>query len=378
LFNTLEVLKKCSEKLGLKRIVYDDKQVPTSMDNVVIFVFFGNTRNLFILSSLLLRRIREETKGSKYFIVLSWPGSECLFDFADEYWTISDQSLLEKLSNGANEFKNDCSNYSFITRGLNEWFYDVMTFKDLEPYYENGFKKDFFEKFKHIKVNLPNISSSASLGMDFARTIGSQPLKLFVYPSKTIDIWKNGRIEKVKISKTFWIELIDLLIKEKYFPIIYKDLFAYDVSGDFTKDCLHVWEPDLQKVLSAMRATGLVLDFFNGISNLAICARTPFICFDERNSYNHRKQQEIDDLCAKDLYKEYIFTFGTIITIEDINHWRHNLFNVLNGKLNKIFPKLSRDNLPSTTESNNIVPYSVVRVNKSKKFGSRFIKIKKD
>ena len=378
MFSTLEILKKCSDKLGLKRIVYNDKKVPTSMDNVVIFVFFGSNRNLFVLSSLLLRRIREETKASKYFIVLSWLGSECLFDFADEYWTISDQSLLEKISSGVDEFKNNSSSYFLIIRGLNEWFYEVMTVKDLEPYYNNGFKKEFFDKFKHIKVNLPNIPSSASLGMDFARTINSQELKLFIYPSKTIDVWKTGRMEKIKISKNFWVELINNLIKEKYFPVIYKDLFAYDVSGDFTKDCLHVWDADLQKVLSAMRSTGLVLDFFSGISNLAICARTPFVCFEERNSYNHRKQHEIDDLCAKDISREYIFTFGTIITIEDVNHWRNNLFNILNGKLNKIFPKLSRDNLPPATESNNIIPYSVVRANKSKKFGSRFIKIKKD
>ena len=214
--------------------------------------------------------------------------------------------------------------------------------------------------------------------MNFARSLNSQDLKLFIYPSKTIEVWKSGRLEKIKISKTFWTELIDVLIKEKYFPIIYKDLFSYDVSGDFTKDCIHAWNMDMSKVLSTMRSTGLVLDFFNGISNLAICARTPFLCFDERNCYNTRKQHEIDDLCAKDLYKEYIFTFGTIITVEDTNHWKNNLFNILLGKLNNMFPKLSRDNLPSTAESNTIVPYSVVRVNKNKKFGARFIKIKKD
>ena len=253
-----------------------------------------------------------------------------------------------------------------------------MSYKDLDCYYDNGIKKEFFEKFKHVKCNMPNISSSASLGMDFARTINSQELKLFLYPSKTINIWKNGRIEKSKISKTFWIELINLLIKEKYFPIIYKDLFAYDVSVDINKDCLHIWDKDLSRVLSAMRSTGLVIDFFSGISNLALCARAPFICFEERNCYNHRKQYEIDDLCGKDLYKEYIFSFGTIITNDDINIWNNNFFTLLNSKLNKVFPKLSRDKLPSTAESNEIVPYNVVRATKNKKLGSRFIKVKRD
>ena len=378
MFNTLDILKKCSDKLNLKRVVYNDSKIPTSMDNVVIFVFFGDTRSSFILSSLLLRRIREENKGSKYFIVLSWPGNESLYKFADEYWTFDDESSLEKLSNGAEGFKNTSSHYSLLLRGLNEWFYEVMSYKDLDCYYDNGIKKEFFEKFKHVKCNMPNISSSASLGMDFARTINSQELKLFLYPSKTINIWKNGRIEKSKISKTFWIELINLLIKEKYFPIIYKDLFAYDVSVDINKDCLHIWDKDLSRVLSAMRSTGLVIDFFSGISNLALCARAPFICFEERNCYNHRKQYEIDDLCGKDLYKEYIFSFGTIITNDDINIWNNNFFTLLNSKLNKVFPKLSRDKLPSTAESNEIVPYNVVRATKNKKLGSRFIKVKRD
>lgn len=378
MFNTLDILKKCADKLNLKRVVYDDSNVPTSMDNVIIFVFFGDIRSSFILSSLLLRRIREENKGSKYFIVLSWPGNECLYSFADEYWTINEESSLEKLANGTEEFKNSSSYYSLLIRGLNEWFYDVMSYKDVETYYNNGINKEFFEKFKHIKCNLPNINSSASLGMDFARKMNSQELKLFIYPSKTVNIWKTGRVEKAKISKTFWIELINLLIKEKYFPIIYKDLFSYDVSVDVNEDCLHVWDKDLSKVLSAMRSTGLVIDFFSGISNLAICARTPFICFEERNCYNYKKQYEIDYLCGKDLYKEYIFSFGTIITNDDINRWNNNFFTLLNSKLNKIFPKLNKEKLPSTIESNEIVPYSVVRSTKNKKLGSRFIKVKKD
>ncbi len=378
MFNTLEILKKCSDKLDLKRIVYNDTKVPTSMDNVVIFVFFGDIRSSFILSSLLLRRIREETKGSKYFIVLSWPGHEYLYQFADEYWTLSNESDLEKISVGCDSFKNDSTQYSLLIRGLNEWFYDVMTYKDIDQFYNKGLRKEFFEKFKHVKLNFPSVLSSASLGVSFARTISSQDLKLFLYPSKTINIWKMGNVEKVKISKSFWIELTELLIKQNFFPIICKDLFTYDISPEINKDCLHLNNKDLSSVLSTMRSTGLVLDFFSGISSLAIMSRTPFISFEERNVYNHRKQYEIDDLCAKDLYKEYIFTFGTIITSDDVANWRTNLFSLLGGKLNKMLPKLSKDKLPSTNELNEIVPYSVVRVNKSKKFGSRFIKIKKD
>jgi hypothetical protein len=377
-FNVVEILKKSCEKLGLKRVVFNNNKVPTSIENVVIFPFFGDVRSSFILSSLLLRRIKEEAKASKYFILLSWPGYESLYPYVDEYWTIEEESVLEKLRFNINGFNNLSSYHTLLLRSLNEYFYEIYNSKDLLEFYDNGLKKEFFEKFKHVKVNLPTINSSAFLGVDFARHIANKDLKVFVYPSVEINIWKMGKCEKIKSDKDFWVVLTKRLIAEGYYPVVYRDLFCHDISLDTHENCLHLWDGDLSKVMAAMRATGFVLDFFTGISRLAICSRTPFLMFDERNRFNNLKEYEIDDLCGKDLPKDYIFSFPTIISGEDKNSWKNNLLEAAVSKLAKIIPLLNRDLWPSTAASNKIVPYDFVRKNKIKKFGSRFIKINRE
>lgn len=378
MFNVVEILNKCCSNLNLKRVVYNNNKVPTSIENIVIFPFFGNIRSSFILSSLLLRRIKEEFKSSKHFILLSWPGYESLFPFVDEYWTIEEESVLEKFRFNIDGFSNKASYYSLLIRSLNEYFYEIMTDRNLLDFYDNGLKKEFFDRFKHVKVNFPTVNSSSFLGVDFARHISSKDFKVFIYPSIEIDYWKMGRCEKIRSDKEFWITLIRRLIFEGYYPVIYRDLFCYDTSLEVNENCLHFWDKDIAKVMATMRATGFVLDFFSGISRLAICSRTPFLMFDERNRFNSLKEYEIDDLCARELLKDYIFSFPTIISGEDKNSWSNNLLESVVSKLNKTIPFLNRDSWPSTAESNKIVPYDFVRKNKIKKFGSRFIKINRE
>ncbi len=89
-----QILKNAADKTGFRRVRYSEKKIPTSISNVTVFLFLGDIRSSFILSSLLLRRFREESKGSRYFILCSWPGHEALYPYVDEYWEIS-EDLLE-------------------------------------------------------------------------------------------------------------------------------------------------------------------------------------------------------------------------------------------------------------------------------------------
>lgn len=375
---THSVLKKAAEKTALTRIRYKERNMPTSVEGVTILPFFGDNRSSFVLSSLLLRRIKEEAKGSRYFILISWPGHEGLYPYVDEYWQADDESILEKLKSGVDGFSNLSSAYTLMVRELNQHFYDVITPKDFLPFYNNGLTKEFFERFKHIKVSLPSVPSTASIGVEFARTLGQKESKVFLCPSKETFSWKMGAAKSERAPKEFWLSLLEFLHAAGFFPVVYTDTFSYDLSSDFDKDCLHIKNLDLLKSFSIMRSCGCVLDVFNGISRYALAARVPFVCLDERAKFNGIKDYEINDLCGRGIPKEYIFGFGTLIQGGDKSVWRSNMFDHLAVKLKRIYETMDRDSWPSSAESNEIVPYDSVRKKKNKKLGARFIKIQRD
>ena len=232
------IINNFCNKYNIKRSSFIDKNLPTSLENVVVFIFFGDTRSSFILSSLLLRRIKEESKGSKYFIMLSWPGNEGLYSYVDEYWSIDDDLCLDKLANKANGFNNESSYYSLLLRCLHEWFYEIISYDDLNSYYYNGLTQKFLDRFKNIKLSLPSINSFSSLG-DNATQIMSKDLRVFIYPSKYYNYWQAGRPHKGFIGKDFWQETINFLLNNNYYPVIYKDLFSYDMSLDFPGKCYY-------------------------------------------------------------------------------------------------------------------------------------------
>jgi hypothetical protein len=378
MIDTQSLLKKSAEKSGLIRVRFKERNLPTSVENIVILPFFGDHRSSFVLSSLLLKRIKDELKASKYFILASWPGHEGLFPYVDEYWQVEDETSLDKLRTETSGFSNNSSVATLIHRALNQYFYDVMSDKDLLPFYNNGITKEFFERLKHVKTYLPAIPSSASLGVESARVLAQRESKVFIYPSRTIFSWRFGGLAKLSVPKEFWTDLIDRLLKNKFFPVVYNDIFSYDLSAEFTNDCLHLKDIDLMKCLGAMRATGCVVDMFSGISRYAIAARTPFVCFDERAKFNGLKDYELNDLCGHKVPKEYIFGFGAIIESGDRASWNSNLLDHLIVKLNKIYGKMDRDSWPSSAEFEEIVPYDSVRRIKNKKLGSRFIKVQRD
>ena len=119
--DTYNLIKKACDKAGLERVKYIDNNIPTNPENIVILPFFGDSRSSFILSKLLLKKYREQVKGSKYFIMVSWPGDEILYPFVDEYWTIKNSSIAE-FGRSSNGFINTHEFYSSIMRGLNYFF----------------------------------------------------------------------------------------------------------------------------------------------------------------------------------------------------------------------------------------------------------------
>ncbi|MHA1948700.1 MAG: hypothetical protein ACW99G_03040 [Candidatus Thorarchaeota archaeon] len=376
--NPSEILKRAAEKSGFARTKFVEKNTPTAMNSIVAMSYFGDLRSSVVLSSLLLHRTVEEEKGSKYFIMCSWPGYESLFPYVDEYWSIKDTSILKSFMNKCKDFDNVSEQAVLLPRGLNYFFQDTLLGNHVDKYYNRGITQDFFDRFRNVKRFLPAIPSSVILGDEFNREMTQRPgYKIFIYPTANIRTWHNGKLRMIKSSKDFWLALARKLIDARYCPVVYRDYLTYDLSPELTTECIHLRDTDVGGIMAAMRASSCVLDVFNGISRLSFPARCPFLAVDERSRYNAYKEHELDDLLGNEIPKEYIFSFPTIIGSGDERAWDVTLLDHIVSKLDSFLPKLDRDQWPPTSESYLTVPYDKVRKQKSTRLGTRFVKVER-
>jgi hypothetical protein len=375
-----DFLKRSAERNGFNRDRYEEKRIPTDFTNVCILPFFGDLRSLTILSSYILHRYREEYRGSKYFIVASWPGFQGLFPYADEYWSLTDDSIMKKFYENSEGMKNRSDISLSYTRNINEFFRDVIDVSEMQKYYRNGFTNFFFEKFNNVKRFLPFVPSASIIGRDFNKLLMTKSgYKVFIHPSIYGKFWHNGISDQIKAKREFYIGLVDYLVENKVTPVLWQNFLSFDLSEELGDKCIYLREPDVIKALAAMRATGCVLDTFNSISRLAILARCPYLVLDERSRYAGTKEHEIDDLGGSQLPKQYIFSFSTIINNGDAGFWNKDTYSTIMNKLDLFLPELNRDNWPSTAESYQMTPYEeYVQPQKKKKIGTRFIKVIKD
>ena len=173
MIDVLGMVQKAAEKCGFVREQHDDKRLPTDPSNICVMPYFGDLRTLFVMSSILLKRFREEEKPSKYFILCSWPGFKSLFPYVDEYWGIADEGSLKKLYEGASQFRNKSQLVHAYHRNLNHFFFEdvVIPQEVFGTYYGNGITNDFWRKYHHIKRTLPLVPSTAFVGKDFNRDL---------------------------------------------------------------------------------------------------------------------------------------------------------------------------------------------------------------
>lgn len=375
-----DFLKRAADRNGFTRERYDESKIPTDHSSLTIMPFFGDIRSMAILSSLLMQRYRQEVKNSKYFILASWPGFQGLFPYTDEYWAVNDEAQLKRFYERSEGLRNMSEMATIFTRNLNEFFRDVVTYKELDQFYRCGLTDAFFQRFNTTKRFLPFIPSSTVLGKEFNKELSVKPgYKVLFHPSIYAKQWNIGKAKNIRAKREFWVELAEKLLANNFMPVIWQNYLSYDISQELVGRCLFIGEADVVRALAAMRTTGCVLDVFNNMSRLAILARCPFLAVDERSRYSNLKEYEIDDLVGPDVPKEYIFTFSTIISDGNPYGWSQDIFPSILRKLEKFLPELSRDEWPATGESTEIVPYKeYVRTNEQKKLGTRLLKITRD
>lgn len=376
----VDFLKRASDRNGFHRDRFEESKVPTDHSDLVIMPFWGDVRSMCVLSSLLLHRYRYEAKGSKYFILASWPGFQGLFPYVDEYWSMTDEAHLKRFYEQSDGIRNKGDLATVYLRNLNEFFRDVVDIREIEKYYFNGLTNAYFERFPETRRFLPFIPSAAILGKEFSRELATKSgYKVFIHPSIFVKQWYMGKAKNIRSKKEFWTELVEKLLANNYVPVIWQNYLSYDISQEFVGRCIFTGEKDVVQVLAAMRATGCVLDVFNSLSRIAILARCPFLCVDERIRYSNQKEYEIDDLCGLGVPKEYIYTFSTIVTDGNPQNWSHDIFQSILYKLDNFVTELDRDTWPSTGETSEAVSYKkLVRTNDAKKLGTRLLRITRD
>lgn len=375
-----DFLKRAADRNGFHRERFEEKKIPTDHANIVILPFWGDLRSMCVLSTLLLHRYRQESKSSKYFILASWPGFQGLFPYVDEYWAMTDESHMKRFYEQSEGFRNKADLATIYLRNLNEFFRDVVDYKELAVFYQNGLTNAYFDRFKETKRFMPFLPSAAVLGKEFSRELATKPgYKVFIHPSLFVKQWNVGKSQNVRAKREFWVELIEKLLANNYVPVIWQNYLSYDISQEFVDRCIFTGEKDVIRALSSMRATGCVLDVFNSLSRLAIVARCPFICIDERSRYSSQKEHEIDDLCGMKMPREYIFTFSTIVTDGNPMNWSNDIFQSILHKLDNFIPLLDRDTWASTGEIVEVVSYkTLVRTTDAKKLGTRLLKVPRD
>jgi hypothetical protein len=377
--NTIDFLNNSSEKLGFKREVFLDSNVPTDLNDLLFIPIFCDFKYSFVFSSILLNQYKNKIKNSKYIITCSYPGFSQLFKPADEYWSFCDFKHFKNIYEGSCEFENKSKLYTNLIRSFNENYREVVNSNVFNLYYNNGFKEKFWKDFGELCLNFPMVPSSATLGKETLRLINENSgYKIFILPSFYLNSWNSGRNTKVQAQKSFYIELIKYLKKENVYPVVWNHPTGYDLTSEFSdhSDCLFINEYDISKVLSAMRLTGCVLDLFNGSSWLSKIARTPALVFDERSRYFNTKENELNDFATIETPNKICFNFVSSITNGSIKYWENDIFTTIKNNLLNFVPFLDRDSWTTTAELSRPASISHLRKIKNKKLGTRFIKFR--
>lgn len=368
-------LKRTSEKFGFRREFFVEKNIPTLASNILVIPFYGDVRSTFVLSSFILKRIKETS--SKYIILCSWPGFQHMFPYVDEFWSLEDKSAVKGLAQKANNFYNTAESGTVLTRNLIQHFDNVLTYDDLQKYYCHGFQSKFREEFGELRRYFPEIPASNATDLEKELT-SRKGTKVVVFPVTRVRSWQNGECHYLEVHRDFWVYVLQRLIDSGYVPVVYQNQFTYDMSMDFTNRCIYLTEEDMSKVLCAMRSVGCVLDIHSGISRLAIAARCPFMCLDERIRFINEKEYEIDDLCCETIPKKYLFSLGGMLLTGTPDTWDSSFMNSFMSRLEELLSTLDRDEWMSTAELDEKVSYDLVRNRVAKRMGIQFISMNKD
>jgi len=360
----LDFINRVVERTHLKREMFADKRLPSSMRNLRIIPFFGDAKSEFVLSTMLLPRLFP----NDYVIVCSWPGHFGIYSGIGEFWSPQDDTALGDLARSVYGFGN--TKLNMYERLLLRYFDNVTVPTDFaSDYYWKGFTSKYFAELHDIEYVLPAIPS---VNMAWTNMHLSKNVSVFLTPSKFIHSWEQGREKRRILDVSFWKEMIQSLLEREYQPVVAQDYGTYDLSPDFATDCLFISERNLLALLGVMRACDCVIDVFNGLSRYAMIARCPYLVCDERQRYFNSADYILDDLCGEDIPNTYLFSFAPAAEKS-----ASLLVEAILNRLTEFIPTLDRDAWPSTVDISKRLSYDKVRKREIQRIGARFITVPK-
>jgi len=369
--SVVDFIKRAAERTKFHRDAFVEQNIPNVASNIQAVCFYGNMESTLAMSSLILKPYTDVHKD-KYFIMCSWPGYRGLFPYVDEYWSIPENSVAEKLALEANNFYNGASLATEISRSLLECF-DVVTGKDFKEFYNHGFTAKYWDTFGEVKRYLPGIPSETYISDGFRQQLARKSgRKIIIYPSRKMWSWQRGRAVELPVSQDFWIALCERLLGDGYTPVVWQNWFTYDLSKHFVDRCVYLVPQQIYDVLAAMNYIGLVLDVHGDASKFAMLSRTPYLSVVERQIFVGGKRYEWDDVICPDLPRQYIFSFSTMLMVGDASDWETSILNNIMKKLDD-FRNVNWSE-GSTLESYDTVDLENIREWKSKKLGVHFIR----
>lgn len=376
-YNLSDFLANTASKLNFRREKFIEKNVPSNFDQITVFFGLGDLRNTAAMSSMILPRIRKEKKALRYFIVFGYPNYSCLYPYADEYWSFNNDDRLDQIYYSSVGLDNNSNLKTIYLRHLNENFREVLKQEDYSNLYNNCLQTNYWDSNKDIRIVLPQISTSLiSFNEDIQKKFNDLgKRKLFIFPVKNIQVYRKNKLVFHPVDKEFWKHLVNKLLQLGIGLVCCKNSLTFDLSDYFPdqSNIFHVVEHDLEKIMSLMRLTGCVLDFFSGIGRFAAIARVPYICIDERYRYFNFKEYEYEDVIGKNLPIERFFLFADLIS--PTNNLFENVANNIINKVDKVINGLEKNKgIPDASYIDYLSDYDNVRYYQTQKLGVKFIK----
>lgn len=368
-----EILQSAIIRGDFYREKFDSKKIPDNMQKIIVIPLFGDINHILVFANYIFPSIKKDINfKDKYIIIVTWKGFSKFFPESDEIWAYKNTEYVDKFYEKSEGFTNNSENLNVIYRSLNEYFRNIIDPAKFSSLFHFGFKRDNIKNknVEIIKNKLPNLNYLNQNSLNKIDQFGEN--KIFIIPFKFLRRWNLGRITNYKLSSEFYINVVKSLIKKDIKCIILKNYLTFDISSNFVEDpnVFFVQDDDWFLVMSYMLASKMYIDFFAGLSCLAIYCGCPSVTIVERNTHIVSNQIDIESCMNDKIIDSKLFSFFEL---------NYNLIDKKLFFIDKLISQIeeSRMNKIDVNSYKYNIDLNSVVVDKVKKLQPRFIGLNK-